>query len=165
LKLLKNLKKQDINMSKIANLGLNLVPSRLPKKNIVETDKAEEITSKIHAIVSDEAIGNEQEAISKRQETMGEEKVENVETLVESIPTEQPKVAKPKIAKTISTPSVKSAKKRTARTIIEDPDAVRKTSFDFPVTLYRSMKIRLAEDGISMRDYVIGLIEDDLNNR
>ena len=38
-------------------------------------------------------------------------------------------------------------------------------SFDFPVSLYRSMKIRLAEDGVSMRDYVIGLIEDDLNSR
>ena len=28
-------------MSKVTDLGLNLVPSRLPKKNIVETAKAE----------------------------------------------------------------------------------------------------------------------------
>ena len=46
-----------------------------------------------------------------------------------------------------------------------DPDAVWKTIFDFPVSLYRSMKIRLAEDGVSMRDYVIGLIQDKMNNR
>ena len=144
-------------MSKVTNLGLNLVPSRLPKKNIVETAKAEEIASKIHAIVSEEAISNEQNAIEQEAK---------VEQTVETVPVEQPKVAKTKVAKTTSsTPSVKAAKKRTARTLIEDPDAVRKTSFDFPVALYRSMKIRLAEDGVSMRDYVIGLIEDDLDNR
>ena len=130
-------------MSKVKDLGLNLVPTRLPKKNIVATDKAEEITSKIHAIVAESAVIEE-----------------TVEKLLVVKPVSKPKEVSKKTAKT--TPSVK---KRTARTIIEDPDAVRKTSFDFPVSLYRSMKIRLAEDGVSMRDYVIGLIEDDLNSR
>ena len=37
-------------MSKVTDLGMNLVPSRLPKKNIVETSKAEEIASKIHKL-------------------------------------------------------------------------------------------------------------------
>jgi hypothetical protein len=158
LKLLKNLKKQEVKMSKVANLGLNLVPSRLPKKTIVETDKAEEITSKIHTIVAEPAV----------IEAIPPDEVAKVETPVPveiAPPVVQPKATKPKVAKATSTPSVKTTKKRTARTLIEDPDAVRKTSFDFPVTLYRSMKIRLAEDGVSMRDYVIGLIEDDLNNR
>ena len=130
-------------MSKVKDLGLNLVPTRLPKKNIVETDKAEEITSKIHAIVAEPAVIEE-----------------TVEKQVVEKPASKPKEVKKKEVKTTS-----SVKKRTARTIIEDPDAVRKTSFDFPVSLYRSMKIRLAEDGVSMRDYVIGLIEDDLNSR
>ena len=136
-------------MSKVKDLGLNLVPTRLPKKNIVATDKAEEITSKIHSIVA--------------EPTVVEEPTEKV---VVAEPTSKPKVALKTETKT--PPSVKNSskvKKRTARTIIEDPDAVRKTSFDFPVSLYRSMKIRLAEDGVSMRDYVIGLIEDDLNRR
>ena len=137
-------------MSKVTDLGLNLVPTRLPKKNIVETDKAEEITSKIHAIVAEPTVIEE-----------------TIEKPVVSQPETKLKEVKKKVAKTAPTPSSRDAsttKKRTARTIIEDPDAVRKTSFDFPVSLYRSMKIRLAEDGISMRDYVIGLIEDDLNN-
>ena len=43
-------------MSKVKDLGLNLVPTRLPKKNIVATEKAEEITSKIHAIVAEPAV-------------------------------------------------------------------------------------------------------------
>ena len=133
-------------MSKVKDLGLNLVPTRLPKKNIVATEKAEEITSKIHAIVA--------------EPTVIEEIVEKPIVATRSEPKE--KEAKKKERKIAATPSVK---KRTARTIIEDPDAVRKTSFDFPVSLYRSMKIRLAEDGVSMRDYVIGLIEDDLNSR
>ena len=130
-------------MSKVKDLGLNLVPTRLPKKNIVATEKAEEITSKIHAIIAEPAIIEE-----------------TVEKQVVEKPASKPKEVKKKEVKTTS-----SVKKRTARTIIEDPDAVRKTSFDFPVSLYRSMKIRLAEDGVSMRDYVIGLIEDDLNSR
>lgn len=137
-------------MSKVTDLGLNLVPTRLPKKNIVETDKAEEITSKIHAIVAEPTVIEE-----------------TIEKPVVSQPETKLKEVKKKVAKTAPTPSSRDAsttKKRTARTIIEDSDAVRKTSFDFPVSLYRSMKIRLAEDGISMRDYVIGLIEDDLNN-
>ena len=140
-------------MSKVTDLGLNLVPTRLPKKNIVATEKAEEITSKIHAIVPEPTVIEE-----------------NIEKPAVSQPETKVKEVKKKVAKTTptSSPSSRDAstvKKRTARTIIEDPDAVRKTSFDFPVSLYRSMKIRLAEDGISMRDYVIGLIEDDLNNR
>ena len=138
-------------MSKITDLGMNLVPSRLPKKNIVETSKAEEIASKIHAIVA---------------EPTPELVVERV-VVPEIAPmpiVQEAKIKEPlakKTQKTIVAPP--SVKKRSARTIIDDPDAVRKTSFDFPVTLYRSMKIRLAEDGLSMRDYVIGLIEDDLN--
>ncbi len=135
-------------MSKVTDLGLNLVPSRLPKKNIVATEKAEEITSKIHAIVAEPTVVEETE-----------------EKSVEVQPEIKPEEVKKKVAKTAPTPGSSSIKKRTARTIIEDPDAVRKTSFDFPVSLYRSMKIRLAEDGVSMRDYVIGLIEDDLNSR
>ncbi len=140
-------------MSKVTDLGLNLVPTRLPKKNILAEDKAEEITSKIHAFAPEEVVG---EAI--------------IENPVLTSPETPTKEVKKKVSKTSSTPSAKSrdvisVKKRTARTIIEDPDAVRKTSFDFPVALYRSMKIRLAEEGVSMRDYVIGLIEDDLNNR
>ncbi len=140
-------------MSKVKDLGLNLVPTRLPKKNIVATEKAEEITSKIHAIAPEPAVIEE-----------------IVENPVVKPPEPQPKEVNKKVAKTSPTPSTKSrdtssVKKRTARTIIEDPDAVRKTSFDFPVSLYRSMKIRLAEDGVSMRDYVISLIEDDLNSR
>ena len=133
-------------MSKVTDLGLNLVPSRLPKKNIVETAKAEEIASKIHAIVAEPEV---------------------IEPIIEKPVVVQP-AATPKVPKkqaTKAAPTPPSVKRRAARTIIEDPDAVRKTSFDFPVSLYRSMKIRLAEDGVSMRDYVIGLIEDDLNNR
>lgn len=137
-------------MSKVTDLGLNLVPSRLPKKNIVATEKAEEITSKIHAIVPEP---EEQRAKDKKQEAKGNEPKVKVK-----------KTSKP-VSNTASSRDISAVKKRTARTIIEDPDAVRKTSFDFPVSLYRSMKIRLAEDGVSMRDYVIGLIEDDLNNR
>lgn len=140
-------------MSKVKDLGLNLVPSRLPKKNIVATEKAEEITSKIHAIAPEPAVVEE-----------------IIENPVVTPPEPQPKEVKKKVEKTPTTTAAKSrdassVKKRTTRTIIEDPDAVRKTSFDFPVALYRSMKIRLAEDGVSMRDYVIGLIEDDLNSR
>ena len=138
-------------MSKVTDLGMNLVPSRLPKKNIVETSKAEEIASKIHAIVA---------------EPTPEPVVEKI-VVPEIAPmpiVQEAKIKEPlakKTQKTIVAPP--SVKKRSARTIIDDPDAVRKTSFDFPVTMYRSMKIRLAEDGLSMRDYVIGLIEDDLN--
>lgn len=137
-------------MSKVTDLGMNLMPSRLPKKNIVATEKAEEITSKIHAIVAEPVA----EPITEPTPEPVVEKAVEPESKVQEV---KPKTqnAKPKTA-----PSVK---KRSARTIIEDPDAVRKTSFDFPVALYRSMKIRLAEDGLSMRDYVIGLIEDDLN--
>ena len=133
-------------MSKVTDLGMNLVPSRLPKKNIVETAKAEEIASKIHAIVAEPT-------------PIVEAKTEPSEV---KKPLEKTKEPKKKETQIIAPPSVK---KRAARTIIEDPDAVRKTSFDFPVSLYRSMKIRLAEEGISMRDYVIGLIEDDLNSK
>ena len=136
-------------MSKVTDLGMNLVPSRLPKKNIVATEKAEEITSKIHAIVAEPIT----EPIEPTPALI-------VEKAVEPEPKVQEVKPKTQNAKLKTTPSVK---KRSARTIIEDPDAVRKTSFDFPVALYRSMKIRLAEDGLSMRDYVIGLIEDDLN--
>ena len=138
-------------MSKVTDLGMNLVPSRLPKKNIVETSKAEEIASKIHAIVVEPTP----------------EPVVEIVVVPEIAPipiVQEAKIKEPlakKTQKTIVAPP--SVKKRSARTIIDDPDAVRKTSFDFPVTLYRSMKIRLAEDGLSMRDYVISLIEDDLN--
>lgn len=125
---------------------MNLTPSRLPKKNIVATEKAEEITSKIHAIVAEPIA-------EPAPKPIVETKIEQ-ETKVQEV---KPKTQNPK------TKTAPSVKKRSARTIIEDPDAVRKTSFDFPVALYRSMKIRLAEDGLSMRDYVIGLIEDDLN--
>ena len=138
-------------MSKITDLGMNLVPSRLPKKNIVETSKAEEIASKIHAIVAEPTP----ELVVERVVVP---EIAPITVVQESKIKEPP--AK-KAQKTIVAPP--SVKKRSARTIIDDPDAVRKTSFDFPVTLYRSMKIRLAEDGLSMRDYVIGLIEDDLN--
>lgn len=140
-------------MSKVTDLGLNLVPSRLPKKNIVETAKAEEITSKIHAIIEEPAVIEQPEV-----------------NTVTPQPEVKPKELKKKSPKAAATPpsrlnrDVPSVKRRAARTLIEDPDAVRKTSFDFPVALYRSMKIRLAEEGVSMRDYVIGLIEDDLNN-
>ena len=127
-------------MSKVTDLGLNLVPTRLPKKIIVETEKAEEIASKIHAAA-------EPEPALKAAEKPVEPKIQK----------DKPKA---KTQQAILPPSVK---KRSARTIIDDPDAVRKTSFDFPVALYRAMKIRLAEDGLSMRDYVIGLIEDNLN--
>ena len=99
-------------MAKLHDLGQNLSPSRIPKKNIVEEDKAEEITTKIHA----------------PEET-----------------------------------------KNTAPTPPGEPEPdiepVKKTSFDFPVSLYRSIKIRVAEKGVSMRDYVIGLIEEDLKQR
>ena len=138
-------------MSKVTDLGMNLVPSRLPKKNIVETSKAEEIASKIHAIVAEPTL-----------EPVVEKVV--VPEIAPILVVQETKIKEPtakKTQKTIVAPP--SVKKRSARTIIDDPDAVRKTSFDFPVTLYRSMKIRLAEDGLSMRDYVIGLIEDDLN--
>lgn len=141
-------------MSKVTDLGMNLVPSRLPKKNIVETSKAEEIASKIHAIVAEPTPEPTPEPVA--------EKV--VVPEITPMPVvQEAKIKEPpaKTQKTIVAPP--SVKKRSARTIIDDPDAVRKTSFDFPVTLYRSMKIRLAEDGLSMRDYVIGLIEDDLN--
>ena len=96
-------------MAKLQDLGQNLSPSRIPKKSILEEEKAEEITTKIHAV-------------------------------------EEPK----------TTPS----------TLLPEPELetepVKKTSFDFPVSLYRSIKIRVAEKGVSMRDYVIGLIEEDL---
>lgn len=140
-------------MSKVTDLGMNLVPSRLPKKNIVATDKAEEIASKIHAIVAEPIAEPAPEPVIEKIV----EKVAEPEAKIQEI---KPKKQNVKTQQTILPPSVK---KRSARTIIEDPDAVRKTSFDFPVALYRSMKIRLAEDGLSMRDYVIGLIEDDLN--
>lgn len=98
-------------MAKLQDLGQNLSPSRIPKKSILEEEKAEKITTKIHAV-------------------------------------EEPQVATP--------------------TLLPEPDPepstepVKKTSFDFPVSLYRSIKIRVAEQGVSMRDYVIGLIEEDL---
>ena len=96
-------------MAKLQDLGQNLSPSRIPKKSIVEEDKAEKITTKIHAV----------------EDTQ------------------------------VTTPP-----------LLSDPEPstepVKKTSFDFPVSLYRSIKIRVAEQGVSMRDYVIGLIEEDL---
>ncbi len=146
-------------MSKVTDLGMNLIPSRLPKKNIVATEKAEEITSKIHAVVPEP-----QPIPVPVVEPVVEKSVEPAPK-VQEVKSKKPeaKTQNPKTPQSILAPSVSSVKKRSARTIIEDPDAVRKTSFDFPVTLYRSMKIRLAEDGLSMRDYVIGLIEDDLN--
>lgn len=144
-------------MSKVTDLGMNLVPSRLPKKNIVATDKAEEIASKIHAIVAEPIA---EPIVESAPEPIIEKIVEKVAEPEAKIQEIKPKKQNVKTPQTILPPSVK---KRSARTIIEDPDAVRKTSFDFPVALYRSMKIRLAEDGLSMRDYVIGLIEDDLN--
>lgn len=144
-------------MSKVTDLGMNLVPSRLPKKNIVATDKAEEIASKIHAIVAEPIAEPAPEpAVEKIVETV----IEPEPKIQEIVPNTRDKKQNTKTQTAKLPPSVK---KRSARTIIEDPDAVRKTSFDFPVALYRSMKIRLAEDGLSMRDYVIGLIEDDLN--
>ena len=98
-------------MAKIQDLGQSLNPIRIPKKNIVEVEKAEEITTKIHA---------------------------------------------PEIPQTIMA----------AEPVIEpEAEPVKKTSFDFPVSLYRSIKIRVAEQGVSMRDYVIALIEADLKNK
>ena len=96
-------------MAKLQDLGQNLNPSRIPKKSILEEDKAEEITTKIHAV---------------------EETKVTTPTLLPELDPE---------------PSI---------------EPVKKTSFDFPVSLYRSIKIRVAEQGVSMRDYVIGLIEE-----
>lgn len=90
-------------MAKVQELGQNLNPMRLPKKEIVETTKAEEIATKIHAI-------------------------------------EEPSP-------------------------VVEVEPVKKTSFDFPISLYRSVKVRVAERGISMRDYIITLIEKDLENK
>ena len=47
--------------------------------------------------------------------------------------------------------------------IIEDEVVpVKKTSFDFPVPLYKAMKRKLVDEEVSMRDYVINLIAKDL---
>ena len=91
-------------MTKVNDLGLNLNPTKLPKKDIVEAEKAENIAQKIHA---------------------------------------------PTAKKTVVAPE-----------IIEEP--VKKTSFDFPISLYKTMKKRLVDDDISMRDYVMDLIKKDL---
>ena len=91
-------------MTKVNDLGLNLNPTKLPKKDIVEAEKAENIAKKVH-----------------------------------------PSTAK----KTVVTPE-----------IIEE--LVKKTSFDFPISLYKMMKKRLVDDDISMRDYVMDLIKKDL---
>ncbi|MBL7817777.1 MAG: hypothetical protein JNL70_22405 [Saprospiraceae bacterium] len=154
-------------MSKIKDLGLNLVPTRLPKKNIVETAKAEEIATKIHSPVVEPPVQST-EPVVPDSEPILTEKSEIITKPETEQPKSTPKSAIPKNTNKTkeSNQLVKSTiKKRVARTLIEDPNAVRKTSFDFPVALYRAMKIRLAEDGVSMRDYVIGLIEDDLNSR
>jgi hypothetical protein len=90
-------------MAKVQELGMNLNPSRLPKKSVVESKDAEVITNKIHA------------EIEKKQAIIEEEVV-----------------------------------------------AVKKTSFDFPVPLYKAMKRKLVDEEVSMRDYVIGLIAKDL---
>ena len=91
-------------MTKVNDLGLNLNPTKLPKKDIFEAEKAENITKKIHATTT---------------------------------------------RKTVVAPE-----------IIEEP--VKKTSFDFPISLYKTMKKRLVDDDISMRDYVMDLIKKDL---
>jgi hypothetical protein len=90
-------------MAKVQELGINLNPSRLPKKSVVEAKVADVITDKIHtdiekkqAIIEDEAVG------------------------------------------------------------------IKKTSFDFPLPIYKAMKRKLVDDEVSMRDYVVGLISKDL---
>jgi hypothetical protein len=90
-------------MAKVQELGMNLNPSRLPKKNVVEPKVAEVITNKIHA------------------------EIEKKQVIIE-----------------------------------EDVVAVKKTSFDFPMPLYKAMKRKLVDDEVSMRDYVIALIAKDL---
>lgn len=45
----------------------------------------------------------------------------------------------------------------------EIKEEVVKTSLDFPVSIYEEMKIMLFKRRQSMRDYILGLVESDLN--
>lgn len=44
----------------------------------------------------------------------------------------------------------------------EIKEEVVKTSLDFPVSIYEEMKIMLFKRRQSMRDYILGLVENDL---
>ncbi len=59
-----------------------------------------------------------------------------------------------------------AASKRSRKRVVDPKDEeVIKTSLDMPVTLYEDMKIYLIRQKKSMREYVLGLIEKDLNKK
>ncbi|MEM9990309.1 MAG: hypothetical protein AAF738_01030 [Bacteroidota bacterium] len=43
-----------------------------------------------------------------------------------------------------------------------EEEKIIKTSIHYPESLYRKLKVKVAEEGITIRDYVLGLIQDDL---
>jgi hypothetical protein len=45
---------------------------------------------------------------------------------------------------------------------LHDDEEVFKTSIHYPLALYKQMKVKCALEGITLREYVIGLIENDL---
>lgn len=47
----------------------------------------------------------------------------------------------------------------------ESEDELIKTSIDFPAAMFKEMKIRLIGNRKSMRDYILALVEKDLNNK
>ncbi len=48
------------------------------------------------------------------------------------------------------------------KTLGGEEEKIIKTSIHYPEGLYRKMKIKVAQDGTTIRDYLLGLIEADL---
>lgn len=81
--------------------------------------------------------------------------IEEVKEKVEQITPKATEKAKPVESKTTS-PATKSAKK-----VVEKEKLVRMT-IDTPEHIHKKLKIRSVEKGISLRDYILRLIEKEL---
>lgn len=46
---------------------------------------------------------------------------------------------------------------------LNDTNKVVKTSIHYPADLYRRVRMKVADEGITIREYVINLIKDDLD--
>ena len=45
---------------------------------------------------------------------------------------------------------------------LHEDDEVFKTSIHYPLSLYKQIKVKCAMEGVTLREYIIGLIEKDL---
>jgi len=71
------------------------------------------------------------------------------------------------VKKTVATPvpNQKKTSRSSKKQAQHQEEAVIKTSIDMPVGLYEDMKIYLIRQKKSMREYLLNLIEQDLNKK